>query len=143
MNKMNQAWMLQRNNIIRGIGVLMLVTCTGLSFADGRELSDDELDEVVAGTVDESLQEELLRFSYVGPAGPRHEAEIDGTLSVSGGPLPGVPTGLLMIDNGAQTDLSALVNLNAVNSQVNILLNLNISINSVVGEIHQINIKSR
>lgn len=131
------------NKLIRGIGVLMLVTCTGLAFADGRELTDEELDEVVAGTVDESLQEELLRFSYVGPAGSRHEAEIDGTLSVSGGPLPGMPTGLLIIDNGAQTDLSALVNLNAVNSQVNVLLNLNISINSTIGEVRQINITSR
>lgn len=131
------------NKLIRSIGVLMLVSCTGLAFADGRELTDEELDEVVAGTVDESLQEELLRFSYVGPAGSRHEAEIDGTLSVSGGPLPGMPTGLLIIDNGAQTDLSALVNLNAVNSQVNVLLNLNISINSTIGEVRQINITSR
>jgi hypothetical protein len=134
---------LQLLNVSRGIGVLVLVTCTGLAFAEGHELSDEELDEVVAGTVDESLHEELLRFSYVGPAGARHEAEIDGTLSVSGGPLANVPTGLLVIDNGAQRDLSALVNLNAVNSQVNVLLNLNITINSTVGEIRQINIQSR
>ena len=56
--------------------------------------------------------------------------------------MPDVPTGLLIIDNGAQNNLSALVNLNAVNSEVTVLLNLNIAINSVVGEIRQINIRS-
>ncbi len=122
---------------------LLLMAATGPAFADGRELSDEELDEVVAGTVNEELHEELLRFSYVGAAGSRHEAELDGTLSVSGNPIAETPTGLLIIDNGAQTDLSALVNVNAVNSEVNVLLNLNITINSTVGEVRQINIRSQ
>ena len=113
-----------------------------IAAADGRELSDAELDEVVAGTVPAEVQEELLHFNYVGAAGSKHTAELDGTLSVTGNPLPGVPTGLLVIDNGAQNNLRALVNLNAVNSEVTVLLNLNIVINSVVGEIRQINIRS-
>ena len=126
----------------RVAGLLLFMGAAGLAFADGRELTDEELDQVVAGTVDEQLHDELLHFSYVGLAGSRHEAEIDGTLSMSGQPLPNAPTGILTIENGAQNGLSALVNLNAVNSEVNVLLNLNIVINSVVGEIRQINIGS-
>jgi len=113
-----------------------------IAAADSRELTDAELDEVVAGTVPAEVQEELLHFKYVGTAGARHTAEVDGTVSLTGKPLPGVPTGLLIIDNGAQNNLSALVNLNAVNSEVTVLLNLNIAINSVVGEIRQLNIRS-
>jgi hypothetical protein len=113
-----------------------------IALADSRVLTDAELDEVVAGTVPAEVQEELLRFKYVGTAGSRHTAEVDGTVMLTGQPLPDVPTGLLIIDNGAQNNLSALVNLNAVNSEVTVLLNLNIAINSVVGEIRQINIRS-
>ena len=122
---------------------LLLLTAAGLAFADGRELTDEELDEVVAGTVNDELQEELLSFSYVGNAGSRHEAVLDGTLSVSDTPLAVPPTGLLIIDNGAQTGLNALVSINAVNSEVNVLLNLNITINSTVGEVRQINLRSK
>jgi hypothetical protein len=133
MKKSTQTWL---------AGLLVLIAA-GLAFADGRELSDEELDEVVAGTVNEELHEELLSFSYVGAAGSRHEAILDGTLSISGTPLAETPTGLLIIDNGAQTGLSALVSVNAVNSEVNVLLNLNITINSTVGEVRQINITSK
>jgi hypothetical protein len=129
MKKSKQIW----------LAGLLFLTATGLAFADGRELSDEELDDVVAGTVNEELQEELLSFSYVGNAGSRHEAVLDGTLSVS----ETTSTGLLLIDNGAQTGLNALVSINAVNSEVNVLLNLNITINSTVGEVRQINIRSQ
>ena len=124
------------------VALLAMLGAAGYAAADGRELSDAELDEVVAGTVPPEVHEELLNFSYIGSAGSRHMAEVDGTLSISGQPLPDVPTGLLIIDNGAQNNLRALVNLNAVNSEVTVLLNLNISINSVVGDIRQINIRS-
>ena len=129
--------------VLTAIALVAMLGAANYSAADGRELSDAELDEVVAGTVPAELHEELVRFSYVGAAGARHTAELDGTLSVSGRPLSDLPTSLLIVDNGAQNNLRALVNLNAVNSEVNVLLNLNISINSVVGEVRQINIKSQ
>ena len=129
--------------LIEDAAVLVLTASTAtLVAADGRELTDAELDEVVAGTVDQAVHEDLLRFSYVGAAGSKHAAELDGTLSLSGAPRPGAPTGLLILDNGAQTNLRSLVNLNAVNSEVNVLLNLNININSTVGELRQLNIRS-
>ena len=122
------------------IALTAMLGAANIAAADGRELSDEELDEVVAGTVPTEIQEELLSFNYIGDAGSRHTAEVDGTLSVMGQSLSGTPTGLLSIDNGAQNNLRALINLNAVNSEVTVLLNLNISIDSVVGEIRQINI---
>lgn len=129
-----------KNTFQTVVALSAMLGAANIAAADGRELSDAELDEVVAGTVPAEVQEELLHFNYVGTAGSKHTAEIDGTLSVTGQPLSGTPTGLLVIDNGAQNNLRALVNLNAVNSEVTVLLNLNISINSVVGEVRQINI---
>lgn len=123
--------------------MLAVLGTANLALAGGRALTDVELDEVIAGSVDPGVQEELLRFSYVGAAGANHTAEVDGTLSVSGGARHGSPSGLLIIDNGAQTNLRSLVNLNAVNSEVNVLLNLNININSSVGDLRQINVRSQ
>ena len=134
--------MILKTTVQTAIALVATLGAAGYAAADGRELSDAELDEVVAGTVPADVHEELLSFSYIGSAGSRHMAEVDGTLSVSGQPLADVPTGLLIIDNGAQNNLRALVNLNAVNSEVTVLLNLNISINSVVGDVRQINIRS-
>ncbi|MDJ0712089.1 MAG: hypothetical protein QNJ14_16990 [Woeseiaceae bacterium] len=119
-----------------------MLAAAHLAAADGRELSDAELDAVVAGTVPTQIHEELLSFSYVGAAGSRHVAKLDGTLSMTSMPLSDMPTGILTIDNDAQNNLRALVNVNAVNSNVNVLLNLNISINSTVHEVRQINIGS-
>ena len=119
------------------VGALSLLAAGA---AVARELSDAELDAVIGGTVDPELQDALLRFRYVGAAGAGHTAEIDGTLSFESRPRGG-PTGLLLIDNGAQTDLSALVNINAVNSEVNVLVNMTINIESTVGQLHQINVR--
>lgn len=132
-----------KKNVHRAIVLAAMLGAASVAAADGRELSDIELDEVVAGTVPPEVHEELLQFSYVGAAGSKHTAEIDGTLSLTGQPLPDLPTGLLVIDNGAQNNLRALVNINAVNSEVNVLLNLNISINSVIDEVRQINIRTK
>ncbi len=118
---------------------LGIITGPSGSLAGGRELSDAELDEVVAGKVDAQVQEDLLRFHYVGPFGATHRGELDGTLSLFGGPLTELVTGSLVIDRGAQTNLRSLVNMNAVNSQVIVLLNLNITIDSIVKEIRQTN----
>jgi hypothetical protein len=48
--------------------------------------------------------------------------------------------GTLSLNGNAQQNLSSLVNINAVNSQVNVLLNLNVNINSTVGTLTQANL---
>jgi hypothetical protein len=51
-----------------------------------------------------------------------------------------VTIGYLALSDNAQSGLQSLVNINAVNSAVNVLLNLNVSIDSSVGAINQMNL---
>lgn len=46
-------------------------------------------------------------------------------------------TSTLSLNDSAQENLRALVNVNAVNSAIQVLLNLNVNINSIVGEVNQ------
>jgi len=48
-------------------------------------------------------------------------------------------TGSINLSDTAQQNLTSLVNINAVNSNVNVLLNLNVNINSTVGTLTQSN----
>jgi hypothetical protein len=43
----------------------------------------------------------------------------------------------------AQQNLSSLININAVNSNINVLLNLNVNLNSTVGTLTQANMNGR
>jgi hypothetical protein len=43
----------------------------------------------------------------------------------------------------AQQNLSSLININAVNSNINVLLNLNVNLNSTVGTLTQTNMNGR
>jgi hypothetical protein len=51
--------------------------------------------------------------------------------------------GSLTLDGAAQQNLSSLVNINAVNSRINVLLNLNVNMNSTVGTVTQSNLTGR
>jgi hypothetical protein len=47
------------------------------------------------------------------------------------------------LGGNAQQNLSSLININAVNSTINVLLNLNVNINSTVGTILQSNLNGK
>jgi hypothetical protein len=49
----------------------------------------------------------------------------------------------LSLNGGAQQNLSSLVNINAVNSNINVLLNLNVNLNSTVGTVSQSNLNGK
>ena len=66
-----------------------------------------------------------------------------GTLAILTGPLTGSNQSTLTLNGGAQQNLSSLVNINAVNSNVNVLLNLTVNINSTVGTITQSNLNGK
>ena len=66
-----------------------------------------------------------------------------GTLSTLTGPLTGANIGTLSLNGNAQQNLTSLVNINAVNSSINVLLNLNVNINSTVGSILQSNLNGK
>jgi hypothetical protein len=67
-----------------------------------------------------------------------------GTMQVFTGPLTSTTNlGTLSLNGSAQQNLSSLVNINAVNSNINVLLNLNVNMNSTVGSIVQSNLNGK
>ena len=101
------------------------------------ELTDQELNTVTAGSVDPAYEsvEALTRIPFHYASG---KGRIDGEVFV----LPMAKynnLGTLQLMDNAQSNLRSLINVNAVNSPVQILLNLNININSTIGKINQLN----
>lgn len=102
-----------------------------------KELSDTEMNAVTAGSVDPAYEsEDALRrvpFHFTSAKG-----SVDGEVFVL--PMTNYSNqGTLQLTDNAQSNLRSLINVNAVNSPVQILLNLNININSTIGNLNQIN----
>ena len=101
------------------------------------QLSDLKLNAITAGnsTAGYDSIEALTRipFSY-----SSHKGSVEGEVIV----LPLATTyetvNFQLMDN-AQSNLRSLININAVNSPINILLNLNINVNSHIEQIKQLN----
>jgi hypothetical protein len=100
-------------------------------------LTDEQLDAITAGADDAVLEEITVHVARVTASGKRITA--DGTLGVQQTPN-GLDAADLLLRDSAQSNLRALVNMNAVNSVVNVLVNLNINIDSQVGDLRQINL---
>lgn len=100
-------------------------------------LDDLQLDNVVAGNQQGSNNNPIASI-------PVHAqgsyGKVDGEATV----LPAISnqtSGSLLIQDGAQSHLNSMININAVNSPVQVLLNLNININSEVGSVKQSNFR--
>lgn len=104
--------------------------------AQGRKLSDAELDRVSGGSSTTQSPKAATSFSFQGQAGKTHTVKGTGMIVVDESKLPLVSSKLLLQDN-AQQNLRSLVNIVAVNSKVQVLVNLNVNINSTVGTVHQ------
>ena len=101
------------------------------------ELTDEDLNAVTAGNVDPAYEsvEALTRIPFHYTSG---KGKIDGEVFVL--PMANYNNlGTLQLTDNAQSNLRSLINVNAVNSPVQILLNLNININSTIGNINQLN----
>lgn len=122
-------------------GLIVLFLSWGANSAWGmRELSDDELDWVTAGTsVSTETIDGMLRFRFDQDNGRGRSVDGEATIGLKEDPLPG-PLGALVLRDNAQGNLQALVNVNAVNSLVQVLINLNVNINSTVGVLRQGNL---
>lgn len=103
-------------------------------------LSDEQLDVVTAGAAD-SIEDELLSFSAQHQAANGRTVKVDGTIDLER--LRSIDTASLLLQDSAQSNLRSLININAVQSQVNVLVNLNIMIDSHVGELRQLNLTPR
>jgi hypothetical protein len=112
--------------------------CVLASGANAHEpLSDEQLDTITAGADDAVVEEITVHAARATASGKLITA--DGTLVVQHVPN-GVDAADLLLRDSAQSNLQALINLNAVNSVVNVLVNLNINIDSQVGDLRQINL---
>jgi hypothetical protein len=125
---------------------LLLVTQAGVSQSRKKPLDDNTLDRVTAAGVTASvLPNGVINFAGQVPTA-------NGLVSGVGSLVVQVPngnssttnnTGSINLSGSAQQNLSSLININAVNSTINVLLNLNININSSVGTILQTNLNGK
>jgi hypothetical protein len=128
------------------IASLALLTQAGMAQSlaphKGQPLNDAALDRITAGGVSAGISDGVVKFQGTTPT-PNGLVSGAGTLAVLTGPITGTNMGTLTLNGGAQQNLSSLVNINAVNSNVNVLLNLNVNINSTVGSVIQSNLSGK
>ena len=122
---------------------LALSAQLGVSQSKKKPLDDAVLDRVTAAGVSATLSQGVVKFSGQVPTANGLVSGA-GTLAVQTSPLSSTTTlGSLTLNGNAQQNLSSLININAVNSQINVLLNLNININSTVGSVLQSNMNGK
>lgn len=121
---------------------LALLCPAALAQSKPKPLSDAALDRVTAGGVTASVSNGVVQFQGSVPTANGLVTGA-GTLAVLTGPLTGTNLGTLSLNGNAQQNLSSLVNINAVNSNINVLLNLNVNLNSTVGTILQSNLTGK
>ncbi|MDD9304524.1 MAG: hypothetical protein HUK40_20145 [Desulfobacter sp.] len=113
-------------------------------------LSDEQMDNITAGSTStwDGILDNLLTnipFNYRG-----NNSEAIGDILIFSPPAQSTYNttnnfhqtnnmGSLNITDNAQQNLSSLININAVNSPVNVLLNLNITLDSTIGTLVQQN----
>ena len=103
-------------------------------------LSDEEMDQVTAGALSVGMSDGKFNFLLGGDKSSRLSVEGSGTVATVTAPLPpGAPSSYIIIRDGAQSNLHSFSNVNAVNSKVQVMINLTVNINSTVGAIHQTN----
>ena len=114
--------------------LLALVSTGGWSF---EELSDQEMNAITAGSTNaghesmEALTRIPFRYSSA-------KVAVDGEVIVI--PMANYnQVSSLLLTGNAQSNLQSLININAVSSPIQILLNLNISVNSNIGNVNQLN----
>lgn len=110
------------------------------AFAQSRHLpmDDQALDSITAAGVSASVSDNTLHFLGQTMTG-NGLVEAAGTLSLQNTQSRGT-SGSLLISGNAQSNLQAFININAVNSNINVLLNLTVNINSNVGNLVQSNL---
>jgi hypothetical protein len=105
-------------------------------------MSDSTLDHVTAAGISASASDGIIKFQGQVPTANGLVSSA-GTLAVQSAPLTGTSIGSITLNGNAQQNLSSLININAVNSKINVLLNLNVNINSTVGSILQSNLNGK
>ena len=122
------------------LGALAVSLIGGAALGDNKfELAEAELDRVTAGT--QLDDQELLTFDFVRTTQSGKTISVEGSLDILSKLIANSPSTIYLGD-GAQGNLTSLVNINAIHSQISVLLNLNIIIDSSVGTLNQLNINT-
>jgi hypothetical protein len=121
---------------------LLLFTHAAVAQSKKKPLSDDAMDRVTAAGVTATASQGVVKFSGQVPT-PNGLVSSTGTLSVQTAPVSGTTIGSITLNGDAQQNLSSLININAVNSKINVLLNLNINIDSTIGTVVQSNLTGK
>ena len=132
------------------VASLALLTQAGMAQNAVRQkpkpLSDAAMDQVTAaggGGVTAGLSNGVVTFQGSAPT-KNGLVTGAGTLAILTGPLGSTTNqGTLTLNGQAQQNLSSLININAVNSNINVLLNLNVNLNSTVGTLTQTNMNGK
>lgn len=122
-------------------GMAMLASM-GIAQTKVKPLSDGALDKVTAAGVNANVSQGVVNFQGSVPT-PNGLVSSVGTLALQSGPLTSGSMSTLSLNGNAQQNLSSLININAVNSKINVLLNLNVNINSTVGTLTQANLNGK
>lgn len=102
-------------------------------------LNDEEMDQITAGALSVGMSDGKFSF-LLGDKGSGLSVEGSGTVAAVTAPLtPSTPASFIIIRDGAQSNLHSFSNVNAVNSKVQVMINLTVNVNSTVGAIHQTN----
>jgi hypothetical protein len=106
-------------------------------------LNDAAMDRVTAGGVTAGDSNGVVKFQGSVPT-KNGLVTGAGTLSVLSSPTSSSTNqGSITLNGTAQQNLTSLVNINAVSSNVSVLLNLNVNINSTVGTLTQTNLTGK
>lgn len=101
-------------------------------------MADTELDGVAAGSFSAEFFDGSINFAF-GKLAPDFYVDGMGSLELRGKNFP-ASYGSISMTGNAQQNLSSLVNITAVDSAIQVLLNLNVNVNSTVGTISQFNL---
>jgi hypothetical protein len=126
------------------IASLVLLTQVGISQTSRKPtpMNDSTLDNVTAAGISATASNGVVKFQGETPT-RNGLVSSAGSLALQSGPVTGTSIGSLTLNGSAQQNLSSLININAVNSKINVLLNLNVNINSTVGTIVQSNLNGK
>ena len=124
--------------LIIGCLCVLLTGATDKAFG-AQELNDEEMDMVTAGSLSAAGSDGQFSFRFGGEKGSRLSVEGNGSVAASTNPASSGPAGYLILRDNAQSGLRSFVNVNAVNSRIQVLINLIVNINSTVNSIHQSN----
>ena len=130
---------MQRTLVIASLAIL---TQVGIAQSKMKPMSDGAMDQVTAAGITANVANGVVNFQ--GQAMTANGlVDGSGSLGLQTGPLNGATLANLSLNGNAQQNLSSLINLNAVNSKINVLLNLNVNINSTVATLIQSNLNGK